>query len=59
METFNAVDKKKTFENIVEKRGNAGNQVFSSTGRRPASLCHGPLSVVRPSILLSVHPSVC
>ena len=23
--------------------------VFSSTGRRPASLCHGPLSVVRPS----------
>ena len=27
----------------------------SSTGRRPASLCHGPLSVVRPA----VHPSVC
>ena len=24
--------------------------VFSSTGRRPASLCHGPLSVVRPSV---------
>ena len=27
---------------------------FSSTGLRPASLCHGPLSVVRPS----VHPSI-
>ena len=25
-------------------------QVFSSTGRRPASLCHGPLSVVPPSV---------
>ena len=24
--------------------------VFSSTGRRPASLCHGLLSVVRPSV---------
>ena len=24
--------------------------VFSPTGRRPASLCRGPLSVVRPSI---------
>ena len=24
--------------------------LFSSTGRRPASLCHGPLSVVRPSV---------
>ena len=24
--------------------------VFSSTGRRPASLCHGPLSIVRPSV---------
>ena len=23
---------------------------FSSTGRRPASLCHGPLSVVRASV---------
>ena len=23
---------------------------FSSTGRTPASLCHGPLSVVRPSV---------
>ena len=28
--------------------------IFSSTGRRPASLCHGPLSVVRGC----VHPSV-
>ena len=26
------------------------NIIFSSTGRRPASLCHGPLSVVRPSV---------
>ena len=24
--------------------------VFSSSGRRPASLCHGLLSVVRPSV---------
>ena len=24
--------------------------LFSSTGHRPASLCHGPLSVVRPSM---------
>ena len=24
--------------------------LFSSTGCRPASLCHGPLSVVRPSV---------
>ena len=29
--------------------------VFSSTGRRPASLCHGPLSVVRPSVSASVR----
>ena len=28
--------------------------IFSSTGRRPVSLCHGPLSVVRPSICPSV-----
>ena len=28
--------------------------IFSSTGHRPASLCHGPLSVVRAS----VHPCV-
>ena len=27
--------------------------IFSSTGRRPGSLCHGPLSVVRPSVLTS------
>ena len=32
--------------------------VFSSTGRRPASLCHGPVSVVRPSVRASVRPSV-
>ena len=25
-------------------------QIFSSTGHRPASLCHGPLSVMRPSV---------
>ena len=29
--------------------------LISSTGRRPASLCHGPLSVVRPSVRPSVH----
>ena len=31
------------------------NTVFSSTGRRPESLCHGPLSVVRPSVRASVR----
>ena len=31
---------------------------LSFTGRRPASLCHGPLSVLRPSICLAVHPSI-
>ena len=33
--------------------------IFSSTGRRPASLCHGPLSVVRLAVCLSVRASVC
>ena len=33
-------------------------QVFSSNGRRPASLCHGLLSVVRPSVKFSMRPSV-
>ena len=28
---------------------------FSSTGRRPASLCHGPVSVVRASVRASVR----
>ena len=28
--------------------------IFSSTGHRPASLCHGPLSVVCPSVCASV-----
>ena len=32
--------------------------VISSTGRRPASLCHGPVSVVRPCVRASVRPSV-
>ena len=32
--------------------------IFSSTGRRPASLCHGLLSVVRPSVRQSVRASV-
>ena len=31
------------------------NFVVSSTGRRPASLCHGLLSVVRPSVRPSVR----
>ena len=31
---------------------------FSSTGHRPASLCHGPLSVVRPCVRASVCPCV-
>ena len=29
--------------------------IFSSTGRRPASLCHGLLSVVRPCVRPSVR----
>ena len=37
-----AFGKKKMF--VKEK------MLFSSTGRRPASLCHGPLSVVRPTV---------
>ena len=28
---------------------------FSCTGHRPASLCHGPLSIMRPSICLSMY----
>ena len=32
--------------------------IFSSIGHRPASLCHGPLSVVRLSIRPSIHPSI-
>ena len=29
--------------------------IFSSTGCRPARLCHAPLSVVRPSVHASLH----
>ena len=32
--------------------------IFSSTGRRPASYCHGIVSVVRPSVRSSVRASV-
>ena len=32
--------------------------IFSSTGHRPASLCHGPLSVVRACVRPSVRPCV-
>ena len=32
--------------------------VISSTGRRPASYCHGVVSVVRPSVRSSVRSSV-
>ena len=32
--------------------------IFSSTGHRPASLCHGTLSVVRPYVRPCVCPSV-
>ena len=32
--------------------------IFTSTGHRPASLCHGLLSVVRPSGRVSVRPCV-
>ena len=32
--------------------------VFSSTGQRPASYCHGVVSVMRPSIRSSVRASV-
>ena len=34
-------------------------KIFSSTGRRPASLCHGLLSVVRPCVFASGRASVC
>ena len=34
------------------------NAIFSSTGHRPGILCHGPLSIVRPSICSSVCPCV-
>ena len=53
--------KRSLFENFVRKGENAGNQqfpLFSSTGRRPASLCHGQLSVVRASVRPSVRASV-
>ena len=34
--------------------------IFSSTVRRPASYCHGVVSVMRPSVPASaVHSSVC
>ena len=32
--------------------------IFSSTGHRPASLCHGLLSVVRPVVHLAVRACV-
>ena len=32
--------------------------IFSSTGRRPASLCHGLLSLVRPCVCVAGRPSV-
>ena len=32
--------------------------IFSSTGRRPASYCHGVVSVVCPSVSLAVRPCV-
>ena len=32
---------------------------FSSTGRRPASYCHGVLSVMRLSVHSSMRPFVC
>ena len=49
------------FEAAFTSLGNT--QVFSFTSRRPASLCHGLLSVVspwcvRPSVSPSVRPSV-
>ena len=37
------------------RRFHEDNVDFSSTGRRPASLRHGPLSVVRPSVRPSVR----
>ena len=43
------------FAYILEQKKIA---IFSSTGRRPGSLCHGPLSVMHPSVRASVRPSV-
>ena len=37
-------------QSLVIYKSQLAVSVFSSTGRRPASLCHGPLSVVRPSV---------
>ena len=48
----------KPVENTVEKGEIAVNKqflIFSSTGRRPASLCHGLLSVMRLCVRLSVR----
>ena len=50
------------FSAVLEKAQSAGDlvldtvlwtgasDIFSCTGRRPASLCHGPLSVTHPSV---------
>ena len=59
-----------SFKNIIGEKGGAGYQhfrvpqhcclkIFSSTGRRPASYCHGVgTSCVRPSVRSSVRASV-
>ena len=49
------VQMKKAFKSMLGKGENPGNQLFSSTGRRPESLCHGPLSVVRMCVRASVR----
>ena len=57
---------RKDIDNIVGKEEKSSDKsispfstmLFSSTGHRPVSLCHGPLSVVRPSVRASVRLSV-
>ena len=42
----------KAFTDVVSNR----DEIFSSTGKRPASYCHGVVSVVRLSVYLWVRP---
>ena len=51
--------KERVLEDISRKGENHDKRhflLFSSTGRRPASYCHGVVSVVRPSVRPCVRP---
>ena len=45
----------KLFEKNMGKRENTDNQLYSSTGQRPASYCHGVVDVMRWSVRACVH----